>query len=71
MSSFPGRAFRAGRAPGVRSLGQKRVHRVDRLWRLSSGGRSPFRGHGSALMRTRSIAPATRWPQRRSSRPSS
>ena len=30
MSSFPGRALASAVAPGVRSLGQKRVHRIDR-----------------------------------------
>jgi hypothetical protein len=51
MSSFPATACAAAEAPGVRSLGQKRVHRRVGLWNRISGGRCPSRGHGGALTR--------------------
>src|SRR5688572_2362655 len=51
MSSFPATACAAAEAPGVRSLGQKRVHRRVGLWNPLSGGRRPSRGHGGALTR--------------------
>jgi len=49
MSSFPATACAAAEAPGVRSLGQKRVHRRVGLWNRLSGGHCPSRGHGGAL----------------------
>ena len=51
MSSFPAAACAAAEAPGVRSLGQKRVHRRVGLWNRLSGGRCPSRGHGGTLTR--------------------
>ena len=50
MSSSLGCTHTSAEWPGVRSLGQKEFIEDDQLYG-HSGGRSPSRGHGGALMR--------------------